>query len=111
MSFGVNDLPGSPIIATTAAGLAGREAFRLGETLIVPSSREVSGPGGGAMIEPRVMQVLLVLADAAGAVVTREDLIRLCWNSQIVGEDAINRAVAEVRRVARTFAAALKNNS
>lgn len=105
MSFGVSDLPGSPTIATTAAGLAGREAFRLGETLIVPSSREVRGPGGGAIIEPRVMQVLLVLADAAGAVVTREDLIRLCWNSQIVGEDAINRAVAEVRRVARTLAA------
>jgi DNA-binding winged helix-turn-helix (wHTH) protein len=89
----------------TAAGLASRSPFWLGETLIVPASREVKGPGGAAAIEPRVMQVLLTLSDAAGGVVTREDLLRICWNSQIVGEDALNRAVAEVRRVARTLAA------
>lgn len=93
---------GSTSIAATAAELARREAFRLGDTLIAPASREVSGPGGQATIEPRVMQVLLALADAGGAVVTRDDLIRVCWHGQIVGEDAINRAVAEVRRVART---------
>ncbi len=51
------------------------------------------------------MQVLLALVDAAGAVVTRDDLIRLCWNNQVVGEDAINRAVAGVRRVANLQAA------
>lgn len=89
----------------TASALASRSSFWLGETLIVPASREVKGPGGAAAIEPRVMQVLLTLSDAAGGVVTREDLLRICWNSQIVGEDALNRAVAEVRRVARTLAA------
>lgn len=87
---------------TTTSELARRAPFRLGETLITPASREVAGPGGHATIEPRVMQVLVVLADAAGAVVTRDDLIRLCWNRQVVGDDALNRAVAEVRRVART---------
>ncbi len=51
------------------------------------------------------MQVLLTLSDAAGGVITREDLLRICWNNQIVGEDALNRAIAEVRRVARTLAA------
>jgi DNA-binding winged helix-turn-helix (wHTH) protein/Flp pilus assembly protein TadD len=89
----------------TAAGLASRSDFWLGDTLIAPASREVKGPGGAATIEPRVMQVLLTLSDAAGGVITREDLLRICWNNQIVGEDALNRAVAEVRRVARTLAA------
>jgi tetratricopeptide (TPR) repeat protein len=42
--------------------------------------------------------VLVALADAAGTVLTREDLLRLCWDNRIVGDDAINRAVAEVRR-------------
>lgn len=96
---------GSTYIAATAAELARREPFRLGDTLIAPASREVRGPGGQAMIEPRVMQVLLALIDAAGAVVTRDDLIRICWRGQIVGEDAINRAVAGVRRVASVQAA------
>jgi DNA-binding winged helix-turn-helix (wHTH) protein len=95
-------LHGSAFIAATAADLARRAPFRLGDTLIAPASREVRGPGGAATVEPRVMQVLLALADAAGAVVTRDELIRTCWNNQVVGEDAINRAVAEVRKVART---------
>ncbi|MGH6911140.1 MAG: winged helix-turn-helix domain-containing protein, partial [Phenylobacterium sp.] len=96
---------GSTYIAATAAGLAGRDPFRLGDTLVSPASREVAGPGGKATIEPRVMQVLLALVDAAGGVVTRDDLIRICWHGQIVGEDAINRAVAGVRRVASGQAA------
>lgn len=47
------------------------------------------------------MQVLLALADANGSVLTREDLLRCCWNGVIVGDDSINRAIAEARRVAR----------
>lgn len=98
-------MDGNSLAATTAADLARWGPFRLGATRIDPASREVRGPGGVVTIEPRVMQVLLVLADAAGGVVTRDDLTRLCWNSQIVGDDALNRAVGEVRRVARTVAA------
>ena len=105
MVFGVSHLDGSSPGVTTASDLARRPAFRLGETVISPASREVQGPGGAATIEPRVLQVLIVLADAAGAVVTRDDLLRLCWNRQFVGDDAVNRAVAEVRRIARTVAA------
>jgi len=98
-------LDGSTLVATTAAELARWGPFRLGSTRIDPASREVRGPGGAATIEPRVMQVLLVLAHAEGGVVTRDDLSRLCWNSQIVGDDALNRAIGEVRRLARTVAA------
>ena len=47
------------------------------------------------------MQVLVALADARGAVVTRDQLIATCWSGQIVGDDAINRAVSAVRRALR----------
>ena len=98
-------MDGNTLVSPTVAELARWGAFRLGATRIDPASREVRGPGGAATIEPRVMQVLLVLANAAGGVVTRDDLSRLCWNSQIVGDDALNRAIGEVRRVAKTLAA------
>jgi DNA-binding winged helix-turn-helix (wHTH) protein/tetratricopeptide (TPR) repeat protein len=81
--------------------LARRADFRLGAATVRPSVRTVDGPAGSAAAEPRVMQVLLALADAAGAVLTRDDLIRTCWNGQVVGDDAIHRAIAEVRRIAR----------
>ena len=48
------------------------------------------------------MQVLLAFVDARGAVLTRDDLIRSCWSGAVVGDDAVNRTVAEIRRIART---------
>ncbi|MGC4028856.1 MAG: winged helix-turn-helix domain-containing protein [Steroidobacteraceae bacterium] len=85
--------------------LAHRPDLSLGSALIRPSVRTVEGPGGSVTAEPRVMQVLLAFADANGSVLTRDDLLRACWNGQVVSDDAINRAVAEVRRIARATGA------
>ena len=82
--------------------LAWRQDFKLGVAVVRPSVRTVDGPGGSAAAEPRVMQVLLALVDAEGAVLSRDDLIRICWNGQVVGDDSVNRAIAEVRRITRT---------
>jgi tetratricopeptide (TPR) repeat protein len=59
------------------------------------------------MLEPRVMHVLLTLADAGGAVVTRDDFIEQCWDGQIVGDDSLNRAISELRRCVREVGADL----
>ena len=87
--------------AMPAPPLARRADFRLGVATVRPSVRTVDGPGGSAAAEPRVMQVLLALADAEGTVLTRDDLIRICWNGQVVGDDSVNRAIAEVRKISR----------
>jgi DNA-binding winged helix-turn-helix (wHTH) protein/tetratricopeptide (TPR) repeat protein len=79
--------------------LAKRADFHLGKVLVRPSVRTVEGPDGVHKGEPRVLQVLIALADARGKVLSREDLLEQCWDSRIVGDDAINRAVAEVRRI------------
>lgn len=87
------------------APLARRPDFKLGQATIRPSLRSIEGPDDTATAEPRVMQVLLALADAKGAVLTRDDLIRLCWNGTIVGDDAVNRAIAELRKIVRASGA------
>ena len=51
------------------------------------------------------MQVLLALLDAGGAVLSRDDLLRICWNGRIVGDDAINRAIGEARRISQVTGA------
>jgi DNA-binding response OmpR family regulator len=73
------------------ASLAGEEDFQLGDILVRPSLREAEANGAKESLEPRVMQVLVALARANGAVVSRDELIRQCWGGRIVGEDAINR--------------------
>lgn len=75
--------------------------FRLGNATVRPSVRIVDGPNASISVEPRVMQVLLALAEAGGAVLTRDDLMQICWKGQTVGDDSVNRAIAEGRRVAR----------
>lgn len=87
-------------IPLTPAGLADVPDFRLGETSVCPATRIVSGPGGDKQIEPRVMQVLIALADAQGGVVTRDALLDRCWGGVFVGDDSLNRAIAGIRRVA-----------
>lgn len=81
--------------------LAHRENFRLGSATIRPAIRKLEGPVGTSAVEPLVMQVLLVLADASGAVVTRDELIRNCWRGHVVGDDSVNRAIAEIRRIGK----------
>lgn len=88
----------------TTAELAARDDFRLGLANVSPSRRRIDGPGGTALVEPRVMQVLTVLADTAGNVVTRDYLFRRCWGNSYVGDDSLNRAVAGARRIAATIA-------
>lgn len=75
--------------------------FSLGALDVHPATREVSAAGGRRKtIEPRVMQVLVVLARANGLVISRDQLIERCWGGRIVGDDAINSCLAKVRVLA-----------
>jgi len=84
--------------------LAASPDFALGLALVSPSLRAISGPGGSADVEPRVMQVLVVLAEDAEKVVSRETLFQRCWGDVAVGDDSLNRAVAGVRKLAAEIA-------
>ena len=90
-------------MATDAAStivLAHAAPFRLGAMEVRPGTREVIGPTAREVIEPRVMQVLVALASAKSEVVSRDDLIACCWDGRAVGEDAINRVISKIRRLA-----------
>ncbi|MEO5938798.1 MAG: winged helix-turn-helix domain-containing protein [Sphingomonas sp.] len=81
--------------------LAYEQSFRIGEAEILPATREVRFAGQAFVLEPRVMQLLIALHRAEGAVVNKDDLLQSCWEGRIVGEDAINRVVSRLRGVAQ----------
>jgi DNA-binding winged helix-turn-helix (wHTH) protein len=85
--------------------LAHSPSFRLGTVEVRPATREILGPGGAEIVEPRVMQVLVALGRAQGAILSRDDLIHACWESRIVSENAIDRVISRVRRLAETVGA------
>ena len=82
-----------------------REAdFVLGQAHVVPSAQEVEAGGARIKLQPRVMQVLVALARAKGELVSRDTLVTSCWAGLAVGEDAINRCIQRLRRLAETEA-------
>jgi DNA-binding winged helix-turn-helix (wHTH) protein/Tfp pilus assembly protein PilF len=80
--------------------LAHEQSFRIGDAEFRPATREVRFANQTSVIEPRVMQLLIGLHRAKGAVVSKDDLLQSCWAGRIVGEDAINRVVSRLRAVA-----------
>jgi DNA-binding winged helix-turn-helix (wHTH) protein len=78
--------------------LATHPPVTLGELRLDPPARTLHGSASAVTLEPRVMQLLLALSRAKGAVVSREALLDACWGSLVVGDDALNRAVAGARR-------------
>jgi len=84
--------------------LAKAPAFRLGSLLVEPSARTVRSGDRSEILEPRVMRVLVALGEAPGTVLSRDELIELCWDGQIVGDNAINRVISLLRRVLEQLA-------
>ena len=84
--------------------LATRSDFEAGPLYLSPSTRRVRGPAGEIQLEPLIMQVFLLLVDAEGRVVTRDEFFDQCWGGVIVGDDSLNRAIAKIRRIASEVA-------
>jgi DNA-binding winged helix-turn-helix (wHTH) protein/tetratricopeptide (TPR) repeat protein len=81
--------------------LAHVPGFRIGHLSIFPPLREIRHDDGRSeILQHRVMQVLVALARAGGAIVTRDELTQSCWDGRVVGEDAINRVLSRLRVVA-----------
>ena len=82
----------------TGVDLAREPDFRLGGLEVRPSRREMIAGEDRAIVEPRVMRLLVALVRRCGEVVSREELIDDCWDGRIVGDDALNACVAKARR-------------
>lgn len=72
----------------------------LGTVTIRPASCEVIAGTNRIVIEPQVMRVLATLAQDVGTVVSRDELVAKCWDGRSVSEDAINRVISRLRKLA-----------
>jgi DNA-binding winged helix-turn-helix (wHTH) protein/Tfp pilus assembly protein PilF len=62
-----------------------------------PSTRRISGDGRSQTLEPRVMRVLVALAEQPARVLSRDELIELCWDGRLVTDNAITRVISLLR--------------
>lgn len=88
-------------VKETVVDLSKEPAFEIGALKVRPSVREIEYGRKTQQIQPRIMQVLIVLARTRGEVVSRDDLIRLCWGLDSLSDDALNRVTSKLRQLLR----------
>src|SRR5215469_10804064 len=71
--------------------------FRLGDWVVEPKLNRLSANGKSVHVEPKVMQVLVCLAEH-GAVVSKEKLMGTVWADTFVSEDVLTRCISELRK-------------
>ena len=88
----------TPPTDETLVDLASEPVFLLGPVEVTPSLLALRRGERSVSLEPRVMQLLTVLARRPGLVVSRDELVATCWAGRFISEDAIQRCVAKLRR-------------
>lgn len=73
-------------------------AFHVADWLVQPALNRVSRGDETMQLEPRMMQVLVFLAARPGEVVSRGVLLDEVWCDTVVNEEALTRAVSELRK-------------
>ena len=73
--------------------------FRVGPWLVRPSLNTISQNGTSNRVEPKMMGVLVCLAEHTGEVVPKEKLLQAVWPDTFVSDDVLKRSVSELRHV------------
>lgn len=72
--------------------------FELGTWRVEPRAGFISNDAESIRLEPKVMNVLAVLASADGEVVSRQALLDEVWPNQVVTDDVLTTAISTLRR-------------
>ena len=74
-------------------------AFRVGSWLVEPSLNSIFRNGRIVRLEPKVMEVLVCLAEHADETLSKEKLLQIVWPDTFVSDDALKHSISELRRV------------
>ena len=72
--------------------------FQVGPWLVAPSLNCISNKGTIVRLEPKVMKVLLCLAQRAGETLPKETIFHAVWPDTFVTDDVLTHSISELRR-------------
>ncbi len=72
--------------------------FRMGAWLVQPSLDAITRDGATVHLEPKVMEVLVCLAQHPGEPILKEKLLKTVWPDTFVTDDVLTRSISELRR-------------
>ena len=81
-----------------SSGKLVQKSLKVGSWIVDPSLNGMSSDGRTVRLEPKVMEVLLCLAQHPGETLSKEQLFQAVWPNIVVTEDVLKRCIAELRR-------------
>jgi DNA-binding winged helix-turn-helix (wHTH) protein/TolB-like protein/Tfp pilus assembly protein PilF len=91
-------------MGSVPAGLANSavpENFTVGQCRVYPSENLVRCVGELIQLEPKVMALLVHLAQNAGSTLSRQQLFDAVWPGVVVGDDTLTQTVTKLRKAFR----------
>lgn len=80
------------------AGASQVQRVQIGEWWADATTNELGRGGDTVRIEPKAMEVLMVLAGRAGKAVSREELLAAVWPGVVVGDEVLTQSVIKLRK-------------
>ena len=77
----------------------GQSAFQIGHWRVEPANNQLRSNGESRQLEPRMMDLLVYLADHAGETVSKEDIFAAVWAETFVTDSALWRCISELRQI------------
>jgi len=72
--------------------------FTIGNWTVSPEMNCLERAGQTHRLEPKIMQVLLALADSPGDVVSKEQIFHRVWPDTFVSDEVLTRSISELRK-------------
>jgi adenylate cyclase len=72
--------------------------FRVGEWLVEPDLNTITREARKISVEPKVIEVLVYLADHPGEVLSKREIIHSVWPDTYVSEEVLRYSISELRK-------------
>jgi adenylate cyclase len=74
------------------------QGFRVGEWLVEPDLNSMTNAERKISVEPKVIEVLVYLADHPGEVLSRKQIIQAVWPDTYVSDEVLRYSISELRK-------------
>ncbi|MEX3969608.1 ATP-binding protein [Paraburkholderia caribensis] len=79
-----------------------------GETTVIPARREIMHQGNPVSVGGRAFDLLLLLLERPGTIVSKEQIVEAVWMRRVVGDNALEAQMSILRRALSRDRAAIK---
>ena len=75
-----------------------KDPFYLGDWCVLPEQSRLQKNSDSHHLQPKLMEILLYLAEHPMSVISTDKLIEACWMGQPMTDNPIHKAIAQLRK-------------